>query len=228
VSSKTHQQVELVLRDAVQECKAALSQRLLAMYSNHSAKGRLHSGATVRVAVNTMDELACKAVERMSASVLEVARDSEAYSAFRLAMTDLIESFRGEMPKAIRMASGRMPCEPNSSIETAAYEMFGQMESKVERKIEVAEFAFQALPAASNTVTPVIKLGKTGRPTAAFWDDMWASIASDLYTGDLKPRTQAELEQAMLQWIEDHGQTAATSTVRGRARRLWDLIQTHQ
>jgi hypothetical protein len=226
VSSSAHHQVELVLRDAVNEYTAALSQRLLAMYANHSAKGRLQSGATVRVAVRAMDELACEAVERMSERVREVARDSESYLAFRVAMADLVESFRGEMPKAIRMASGRMPCEPNPSIETAAYELFGQMESKVESKIELAEFAFRELSAASNRVPPVIKLGKTGRPTAAFWDDMWASIAFDLYIGDLNPRTQAELEQAMLQWIEDHGQTAATSTVRGRARRLWDLIQT--
>jgi hypothetical protein len=28
----------------------------------------------------------------------------------------------------------------------------------------------------------------------------------------------------MAEWIESHGQTAAESTIRGRARRLWDRI----
>ena len=225
VSLNARRQIGLILKDAVDEYTAVLKSRLQAMYADHSAKGRLHSGATVQVAVRMMDEIATEAVERMPSKILAIARDSEAYSAFGAAMIDLIKTFRDEMPTVIRMASGRMPCEPSPSIERASYELFSQMESKIDRKIEIAEFSFSGQPAAAFAPPPPSGQIKTGRPRGAFWDDMWAAIASDLFDGKLKPKSQADLEQAMLKWIEANGHSAAVSTVRARARRLWDRIR---
>jgi len=139
-------------------------------------------------------------------------------------MSDVIEFFRDEMPTVVRMASGRIPCEPNSSVEAAALALFSEMESKIERKIEIAEFQLSPQPREQTSPAPTEQISKTGRRPAPFWDDMWASIARDLYEGDLKPQSQADVEQAMLRWIEDNGNSAAVSTVRARARRLWDLI----
>jgi hypothetical protein len=42
-----------------------------------------------------------------------------------------------------------------------------------------------------------------------------------LYTGELIPKTQADIEKAMHQWIDHHGHTAGETTVRERARKLW-------
>ena len=224
MSSSTERHVELVLQDAVRDYKQALNGRLQAMYSNHSSKGRLHSGATVRAAIRIMDDLACDAVQSTAAKVRDIPRDGDAFVAFRTAMADLIEFFRDEMPTVVRMASGRMPCEPNSSVEAAALALFSEMESKIERKVDIVEFQLSPPPREQTPPTPTEQVSKTGRRPAPFWDDMWASIARDLYEGDLKPHTQADVEQAMLRWIEDHGHSAAVSTVRARARRLWDLI----
>ena len=214
----------MVLRDAVKEYKQALNGRLQAMYALHASKGRLHSGATIRVAIRTMDELASDAVQSTAAKVLEIARDSDTFDAFRAAVSDLIEFFRDEMPTIVRMASGRMPCEPNSSVEDAALALFTEMESKIERKVEIAQFQFSTGPQRETLPDPTGASSKTGRRPSPFWDDMWASIARDLYEGDLNPQTQADIEAAMLRWIENHGHSAAVSTVRARARRLWDRI----
>lgn len=66
--------------------------------------------------------------------------------------------------------------------------------------------------------------GKGGRPPAEFWDDMWAAVATALYDGTLTAKTQADVERAMAEWIEANGYSAADSTVRARARRLWDRL----
>jgi hypothetical protein len=224
VSSSTHRHVELALQDAVRDYKQALNGLLQAMYADHASKGRLQSGATVRAAIRIMDDLACDAVQSTAATVRDISRDADAIVAFRTAMSDLIEFFRDEMPTVVRMASGRMPCEPNSSVEAAALTLFSEMESKIERKIGIAEFQLSPQPGDQTSPTATERISKTGRRPAPFWDDMWASIACDLYEGDLKPQTQADVELAMLRWIEDNGYSAAVSTVRARARRLWDLI----
>jgi hypothetical protein len=230
MTPRAGQQIDLVLRHEVNERTHVLKQRLQSVYSKHSAAGRLQSGATIKVALRIMDELACDAVDCLSEKVLRIARDPEAYNLFQLAIADLIEFLRDEMPTVVRMASGRLPCDPIPSIETAAYGLFDELQSKIETKLEILAFNFEE-PTGSTNGEPAAanpKPTKSGRPPASFWDDMWAAIACDLYVGTLKPRTQAEVEQAMLTWIEDHGFTAATSTVRARARRLWDRLETQR
>lgn len=66
--------------------------------------------------------------------------------------------------------------------------------------------------------------GKAGRPAAEWWDDLWIEICRGLYIGDLKPKRQADIEKAMNDWIESSGKSAAISTVRARARKLWQAI----
>jgi hypothetical protein len=81
----------------------------------------------------------------------------------------------------------------------------------------------------SNTkgLTPAVTSSnrpKGGRPAAEWWDDLWVEICRQLYLGDLKPKMQSDIERAMLDWLANRGTTAAESTVRGRARKLWDAI----
>ena len=59
-----------------------------------------------------------------------------------------------------------------------------------------------------------------GRPQKDWWDDLWAEIARQIRDGDLKPRLQAEIELAMMTWIESKGFSASESTVRIRAAKL--------
>lgn len=66
---------------------------------------------------------------------------------------------------------------------------------------------------------------KGGRPKREFWEELWVEIARQLYVGDLKPKTQADIENAMHQWIVAKGYTASESTVRDRARMLWRVIE---
>jgi hypothetical protein len=66
---------------------------------------------------------------------------------------------------------------------------------------------------------------KGGRPRHEFWEELWVEIARQLYIGDLKPKTQADIEAAMHQWISDQGHEAGGTTVRDRARMLWRAIE---
>lgn len=67
-----------------------------------------------------------------------------------------------------------------------------------------------------------------GRPPAKFWDKLWAAMAGQLYKGELIPKTQADIENAMLQWLENNSYSAADSTVRDRARLLWQSIESDE
>jgi hypothetical protein len=54
---------------------------------------------------------------------------------------------------------------------------------------------------------------------------MWVAIAVALYTGDLQPRTQADIERAMKDWLASNNVDVGDTAVRGRARKLWQKVQ---
>lgn len=71
---------------------------------------------------------------------------------------------------------------------------------------------------------PELSSGKAGRPPAEWWDDLWIEMCRSLYLGDLKPQKQADIEKAMNNWIASKGESAAISTIRSRARKVWQAI----
>lgn len=65
---------------------------------------------------------------------------------------------------------------------------------------------------------------KGGRPRKPFWDQLWASVAAQLYNGDLKPARQADIERAMHEWLAANGEDAGETAVRAKAKLLWAAI----
>lgn len=92
-------------------------------------------------------------------------------------------------------------------------------------ELEAFRFAAPGRNAQLNkNMIPVAKPNKNGRPPAEWWDDMWVAIAKQLYDGSLKPKRQVDIENAVQEWIVANDNSAAMSTVRRRARKLWDAL----
>ena len=85
-------------------------------------------------------------------------------------------------------------------------------------------FVYEEDAAAAPTSPVIVTQEKRGRPPAEWWDDMWVAIAIQLFEGALQPKLQVDIENAMQEWIIANDKTAATSTVRKRARKLWDAL----
>ncbi len=64
-----------------------------------------------------------------------------------------------------------------------------------------------------------------GRPKADWSEDLWIEICRQLYVGDLQPKKQADIESAMSQWLSARDEHPSVSTIRSRARKLWQAIK---
>lgn len=62
---------------------------------------------------------------------------------------------------------------------------------------------------------------KGGRPRKEWWDDLWCGVWGQIYRGELIPKNQADVERAMLDWVSQHDQTVAESTIKPMARKLF-------
>lgn len=80
-------------------------------------------------------------------------------------------------------------------------------------------------PSVTSGTSPDPRPPPGGRPPASFWDDLWCSVWGQIYRGDLKPKLQADVEKAMLQWVSAHGHEPSDSTIQLRARKLFQALQ---
>lgn len=223
-------QLELAARD--------IEERRKTIFADHSAKGLLKSGGTIRRVVRATEEIGAKFVSDAVEKVSLVAQDIEAFAHIQAAHEDLWRSMEAILDTTINVASGRHPHDlRDDSVSRAAKELFQKSKNLVHSKLELYRFSFTrpssgwiGATTGEAYMSPVKETRAThgkkgGRPLAEHWDDMWAAIAVALYAGDLVPKSQADLERAMLSWLEENGLEPATSTVRQRARRLWDRLQ---
>lgn len=65
---------------------------------------------------------------------------------------------------------------------------------------------------------------KVGRPTGTGLEDMIMDIFAKIHFGDLKPERQAHIEAAMHEWLSARNFAVSASTVRKRARKMWDAL----
>ncbi|WP_315762029.1 hypothetical protein [Bradyrhizobium sp. SZCCHNS2005] len=82
----------------------------------------------------------------------------------------------------------------------------------------------QAAPVEA-TKQPATRRNKGGRPRHEFWEELLVEIGRQLYDGVLKPKTQADIEAAMKQWLINQGYEAGDTAVRERAQMYWVAIQ---
>lgn len=230
-------QVQKILEYRSASAKREFEQRRTAVYADHSAKGCLQSGATIRAVIRIMEEIGAEFLTEIIGQVSAVAQDVEAFAALRGSFDELWNWLASELASTVNIAAGRHATDDRSdSASRAAEALLDKSRGLVGQKLELYRFTFtRAAPAEPSKpikASESLKVEavatcrpKGGRPIAQHWDDMWAATAVALFTGDLKPKSQADIEGAMLTWLEDNGFSAATSTVRGRARRLWDRLQ---
>lgn len=84
-----------------------------------------------------------------------------------------------------------------------------------------AENALAATVARDPVPAPKVPTESTpgGRPPALFWDDLWCAMFGDIFRG-FQPKSQGEIERAMMAWAAMNGHELGESTVKPRARKL--------
>jgi hypothetical protein len=217
-------QLQLLLGHETDLIRRSFKARLIAVYATHNARNVLHSSMTIQAAVAVMGEVSGTAVSDLSEKVRQVVADKDSFGELRNAVEALLDFMASQLPDIIRMATGPASARTERA-RGAAEQLFAQVRANVEAKLAIMAFDFE--PSASSQASPGESKAlamKGGRRRGEFWDDMWAAIAVQLYSGDLAPKSQADVERAMADWIEANGESAATSTIRARARRLWDRL----
>lgn len=237
MSPEQREQVRRILDYKSATAKHDFEERRKAIYSHNSAAGCLQSGGTIRQVVRMMEETAGSFITYCVEQICTVAQNRDAFADLLAGFDEFWSYLSAELHSTVKLAGGKSVRDDEAdSTSHAARKLFDQSGSLLKKRLELYRFTFtkpissptpQADTAQVVEPQPAVlnRNAKGGRPLAEHWDDMWAAVAFALYSGDLVPKSQADIENEMLGWLEANGFSAATSTVRGRARRLWDRLQ---
>lgn len=237
MDSQERKQVRLILEHLGCETLRKTEVAQKALHADHSASRILRSGATVTRAVEIIEEQAARYVEQAIDQVSGVAKDTDAFRIITASLTSLFRGFEPHVGSAVRIATRGM-VDRAVSVQTAADKLFVQAHDRIFKQLEIHRFSFvqptrgdlaalgvRVVPISSSQPQEPAKRNNGGKPLAPHWDRMWAAIAVKLWTGELTPRSQADVKSAMSDWFSeseiDIGDTALTQ----RARQLWQAMQ---
>jgi len=206
------------------------AEKLRAIYVSSSGRGGFQSGNTIGLAIDMFDSLAKNFITRCVDQAATIARDTEAFALVSETVDKFLSFLEDRVTEvAILASAGSKEASKGNSAVKSAEQRFAKKKIRLKRQLEIHRFDFTrpALdPAPAPKLIPEKSKNAGGKPLAEHWDKMWAAIAVQLYKGDLKPKTQADIERAMLDWLSTKDIDAGERTVRNRARALWqELIE---
>ena len=230
-------QIRLLLEHLGSEYNRACNEAQSAMHAEHRAKGQLISGATVDAAIQIVEQQTDIFVDKIVDQVAGVAQDIDAFNIIAAALTAQFRGREAELSQAVRLATAG-DGHKFGSAKREGDRLFAEMRTRVFKRLEIHRFSFirptkgdlaamginpQPLPQPFTAASKPKNSG--GVPLAAHWDAMWADMAVQLWTGDLKPSSQADVKKAMFEWFNQHEIAIGDTAVTQRARQLWEQIQ---
>lgn len=230
-------QVRLILEHLTSETLRLTENDQKAMHAEHSAKGCLRSGNTVQRAIDIVEEHARKFVEQAVDQTSAVAQDLDAFALIASSFSAMFNTFEVHLRNAVRLATAGAG-ERMQSVTNSGNKLFAEMRNRAFKQLEIHRFSFTKPSkgdlaakgigiAVSAAVSPPVATTRNpgGKPLAAHWDAMWAAIAVKLWSGELQPKSQADVKKAMLDWFNEAELEIGDTAVTQRARQLWQAMQ---
>lgn len=208
--------------------------------AGHEAEDYQQSRAIGKEGLRIIDELAETFVKSAVDQVSAVATDFDAFVLIVEETETLFRLFRDEVDGLTNVITGNRPrLTANLNTVDAVQRSFREAHDRAMRQLEQHRFTFtkppppklapagqkDTKPAAVAPDTAPPKRAREGRLPADWWDDLWIEIFRQVYLGELKPKSQADLVRAMQQWLSEQDIHAADSTLKPRARKLLKMLK---
>lgn len=225
-------QIRIFLERLTGESQLSLNEQISDLYRLQADILQLRTGTTVEAAVGIMAESGQSFLDRSFKKTAEVSRTPEALSMLQTSYEVYIRFMEFKLEDVLHISG----IAKDRLVMTVAYRdgklLFETMRSNLSRIFENHRLAFINTDAEGLVVSisPAIvadasrSKNKGGKPLADHWDDMWATLAFKLYTGEFHPKTQADIENEIKIWAINSDVPIGDTSARARARKLWQKI----
>jgi hypothetical protein len=230
-------QIRIILEHLGAEFSIRSADKLKVLYQRYEEEGLSHSDSTIAAAISLIEGEAFEYIEQAVDRVAAVAKDTEAFALITSSFTAIFRLWHAHIRQSVNIATKGMTSPHPTFVGQRTDLQFADIQKRSMRGLEIYRFTFTQtspgdsvvlfgkartvpVPAAPAAARPNVG----GKPLAAHWDDMWSSIAVQLYVGDLQPQTQADIENAIKDWFSRNNLDIGDTAVRQRARQLWGKL----
>lgn len=208
------------------------------MHADHAARGVLKSGGTIKAAIQIAEKSITDFARTVLSEVADVAQDIAAFGMIMTDVTIAINDLKRGVDDSVELAVGKeVSSDRMRSASDEAARLLLDLQQRTLRLVEIQRISFTrpspgdmgglvrpnavTQPKATRNPLQSASKNKGGKPLAAHWDAMWADIAVQLYVGDLKPKSQKQVKDAMFAWFNAASIAIGDTAVTERARQLW-------
>lgn len=222
-------QLRLLLEAENDTGEDAFAEQLRAIYTDSAERGGLTSQYTISQTIIMMDSLAKNLITRCIDEAARIARDTEAFALVSETVEKFLSFLEDRITEVATLATtSSIEVLKDYSAVKSAEQQFAKKKMRLKRQLEIHRFDFIRSandPRLASKKPPEKSNNVGGKPLAKHWDAMWAAVAAQLYNGDLTPKTQADIERAMFDWFGAEDIEVGETSVRNRARVLWQNIE---
>lgn len=182
-------------------------------------------GGIVMTALRILEEETALAGSDLVNQVAEIEKTPEAF-ALVLDGHDRLLTLGSALVRRVMRETGALETEGNGQAQLSTEIHWANSKRKLQRSVQRHKVAFYEASTElfhRNGVSSAKNAG--GKPLAKHWDAMWADIATRLWSGDLQPRSQADIKTAMFAWFNKQEIEVGDTAITERARALWVRMQ---
>ncbi len=227
--NKTEQkQLNRIVLEHTEDAEAQFREYIAPIWNGTDLRNASLVERSVSATVVAMSDFAQNRVQRLLSRIAAVTATEGSFAIAEDAISVIIEQLWDELASLLEAV-----CRDGAPAST-----FGRGASefmKMRRQFFVNVAAEKARFLGGTTVvTEDAQVGANdkknpgGRPRSDHWDQMWASIAVQLFSGELRPVRQADIKQAMLDWFAREQIDVSDSSVIKRARMLFHELESSE
>lgn len=237
MSDEIIEQVRFILIHETGEASREIHEQIKRLNAKNASKGLLKSGGTIRSAIALGAKSLNQWIARSHEKVSKISTSAEAADLIEEEFEDAIGSCLISINHVVDMASsGSGGLEGESAAAKDARRLWEQEVGSLKRELHIRLYEYRKVIEENTSAPPSGETRKSqnqirgrnltaGRLPAEWWDDLWLEIFRQIYLGDLKPKSQADIVRAMQQWLSDHDVETGDSTLKPRARKLYFMLQ---
>lgn len=218
--SDTNSHISRPVSNVVARARQIFETRLSETLVRYNGSEKLSRVAVERSTIEIMEVITSDTFHNLVGETSRDGPSESAYDEISKVILAVLDDFGRDLVGLASRLSGAAKSPVRVSDLLGSYR---EMRSEVESKLVLSRQEFLAGRLSSSDPSKRA-VNRGGKPLAKHWDEVWAQIAFQLWNGDLKPESQADIKRAMFAWFNAREIEVGDTAVTQRARQLWRLL----
>lgn len=223
MDQEARDQIEKIIDEQIDCSQKVVLKQIDALHSKNVETGSIQSGVLVRNALALFEEQGSHFIASLASEVSQASKARETFFIIVECFDQFLLFLEGELKRIIEATGATLENRAASDRhEVAIGNLWQEIRDNLALELEThrSEFVAQQVTLRAVDAVPSANPNEV-HGLAPFWHQMWADIAIQILSGELRPREEADIGRAMKEWFVDNEIEDCDMEALECAHRLW-------